>query len=316
MNPFTEILKRRAREMGLTDIGIARAEPLQQESVRLAEWLSRGYHGTMKWMERNAGKRIDPRDILPGAKSMVVAALNYYSDVHHSDDPRTAKISRYAWGDDYHDVLSAKLEALLRFVEKENPGCHGKIYVDTGPVMEKVWAQRAGIGWEGKHTNVITQDHGSWVFLGVIIVDIELEYDPPATDHCGSCTLCIEACPTQAIVEPYVLDARRCISYLTIEHRGAIDPELGEHFERWVYGCDICQDVCPWNVRFSRPTECSEFEPRDGNTAPDIGSLASMSQQEFSTRFRKSPIKRTKWEGIVRNANVLLSSDISMKEEK
>ena len=312
MKNFSEEIKRKAQELGFSKIGIARAERLEEESERLTEWLARGYHGTMEWMSQNAEKRSDPGNILPGARSMIVVALNYYANVRHSDDERTGKISRYAWGDDYHEVLTSKLHQLLEFIKIKEPLAEGKVYVDTGPVLEKVWAQRAGIGWEGKHTNVITKEYGSWVFLGEIILNLELEYDSPATDHCGSCTLCIEACPTQAITEPYVLDSTLCISYLTIEHRGAIAEELGEKFDRWVYGCDICQDVCPWNQKFARPTLIKEFYPREYNIAPDIQTLSEISQEEFSEKYRKSPMKRTKQNGIVRNAKVLLASHESV----
>jgi epoxyqueuosine reductase len=314
VNQLPGKIKAQAVSLGLTKVGIARAERLEPESGRLTGWLERGFQGTMAWMSRNADKRSDPRLILPGAKSVIVVALNYYTDVRHSDDERTAKISRYAWGDDYHEVLQSKLNRLLEFVKKEAPGCSGKVYVDTGPVMEKAWAQRAGIGWQGKHTNLITQEHGSWVFLGEIIVDIDLTPDEPATDHCGSCTLCLEACPTQALVEPYVLDSTRCISYLTIEHRGAIAERLGEKFDRWVYGCDICQDVCPWNIRFSQPTSLQEFFPREHNIAPRIRELTELTQEDFNSKYKKSPMRRTKLSGIVRNAKILFTTIFETKE--
>ena len=253
---LTETIKQRAYDLGFCKVGIARADRLSQESGRLNDWLRRGYHGTMRWMESKLEKRADPRNILPGAKSVLSVALNYYTDARHADDASIGKVSRYAWGDDYHDVLTQLLDKLLEQIRTIEPSAVGIAYVDTGPVMDKVWAQRAGIGWEGKHTNVITQEYGSWVFLGEIILNLELAYDEPATDHCGSCTLCIEACPTQAIVEPYVLDSNRCISYLTIEHRGEIPPEFSAQFEGWIYGCDICQDVCPWNRRPRRGAGC------------------------------------------------------------
>ncbi len=306
MPSLAEYIKTEAYRLGFCAVGIARADRLTHEAIRLHDWLERGYQGTMGWMERNSAKRTDPAEVLPGAKSIVSVALNYYTDVAHSADPNSGKISRYAWGDDYHEVLSEKLEVLLDRILTREPGVIGKFYVDTGPMLEKVWAQRAGIGWEGKHTNVITQDHGSWVFLGEIILNVELDYDRPAADHCGSCTLCIEACPTQAIVEPYVLDSNLCISYLTIEHRGAIADELGERFDRWIYGCDVCQDVCPWNHKFATPTNLGQFAPRPYTAAPRISEMTHMSQEEFSTRFKKSPIKRTKLAGLKRNAEAVL----------
>lgn len=307
MPSFTQEIKTKALELGFCEVGIARAESLNAESTHLAEWLVRGYHGTMEWMARNFEKRIDPGTVLPNAKSVVSVALNYYTGVEHSKDAEVGKISRYAWGDDYHDVMKGKLEEVLHFIVVKKPKAKGKVYVDTGPVLDKVWAQRAGIGWEGKHTNVITQKYGSWVFLGEIIVDVELEYDSPATDHCGSCTLCIEACPTNAIVEPYVLDSNLCISYLTIEHRGEIREELAGRFDNWIYGCDICQDVCPWNKKFAKPTSIEEFYPREHNVAPILQQVVEMQPEEFSRQFRKSPIKRTKHSGLMRNVKAVMN---------
>lgn len=305
---ITESIKSEARRLGFQKVGIAGAEELAGESGRLAEWLDRGYHGTMDWMEKNREKRVDPEKVLPGVKSVLVAGMNYYTDIPHSSANGAGKISRYAWGDDYHTVLGERLRKLLDYSLALVPGSGGRTYVDTGPVMEKAWAQRAGIGWQGKHTNIITGDLGSWIFLGVMLLDIELETDRPATDHCGSCTLCIEACPTEAIVRPYVLDSNRCISYLTIEHRGEIAAELGEKFDRWIYGCDICQDVCPWNEKFSRGSGEAGFAPREHAVAPDLETVAGMSPAEFNVQYRKSPIKRTKHAGMVRNALVALNS--------
>jgi epoxyqueuosine reductase len=307
MKELTRQIKNKALELGFSKIGIAKAEPLVQEGKNLREWLNKGYHGTMQWMEKKFEKRTDPTVILPGAKSIISVAMNYYAEVQHSQDGSVGKISRYAWGDDYHEIVSGRLNQLLSYIMKIKPGIIGKVYVDTGPMMDKVWAQRAGIGWEGKHTNVITQEYGSWVFLGEIILNLELEYDTPATDHCGSCTLCIEACPTQAITDPYVVDARLCISYLTIEHRGEIAEKLGEKFDRWVYGCDICQDVCPWNEKFSIITPVEEFHPRSYNVAPQLTELTHFTQEEFSSRFKQSPIKRAKLSGLRRNAGINLS---------
>lgn len=302
---LTKEIKLKALELGFSKVGIARAERLDEESRHLQEWLNRGCHGTMEWMSRNVEKRSDPRTIVPNAQSVVCVAMNYYVGVEHSSDSETGKISRYAWGDDYHEVMENRLEKLLEFIKGKSSKALGKVYVDTGPVMDKVWAQRAGIGWEGKHTNVITQEFGSWVFLGEIILNLELEYDSPATDHCGSCTLCIEACPTQAIVEPYVVDSNRCISYLTIEHRGEIVVELGEKFDRWIYGCDICQDVCPWNLKFAAPTTLREFHPREYNVAPNLPEWSEMTQEEFNRKFKGSPIKRTKHSGLQRNVKAV-----------
>jgi epoxyqueuosine reductase len=234
--------------------------------------------------------------------------MNYYTPTQHSDSAGVGKISRYAWGDDYHDIVTEKLKALRSWMQREFPGVEGRYYVDTGPMMDKVWAKRAGIGWIGKHTNVITQDIGSWVFLGGLITTLELEYDSPATDHCGTCSLCIEACPTNAIVEPYVLDSNKCISYLTIEHRGEIDPALHEKFENWIYGCDICQDMCPWNQKFSVVTNEAGFAPRERNVAPKRDEWKEMTQADFTRQFKGSAMKRTKLSGLKRNVRSILSA--------
>jgi epoxyqueuosine reductase len=304
---FTKLIRQKALELGFSSVGVARASVLQEEGPHLTEWFQRGFHASMQWMEKNADKRIDINKVLPDVKSVVCVALNYYADVKHSDEPGTGKISRYAWGDDYHIVMTDRLEKLLEEIQSLRPGIHGKVYVDTGPIMDKAWASRAGLGWQGKHTNLITKEFGSWVFLGEILLDIELEYDEPMADACGTCTACIDACPTQAIVEPYVLDSTKCISYLTIEHRGEISKQLSEHFEGWIYGCDICQDVCPWN-RFQKQTREEVFLPRELNKAPDLSDAANLTQEEFTVRYKKSPIKRTKREGLARNAKAVLAN--------
>lgn len=305
----TQRIKAKVLDLGFTHVGIADADRLDKEGTHLQEWLSRGYQGTMAWMARNIEKRIDPSNILPGAKSVICVAMNYYTPTRHSSDSHRGRISRYAWGDDYHDVVGEKLKLLWAWMQQEFPGIDGRYYVDTGPVMDKVWAQRSGIGWIAKHTNVITPDMGSWVFLGELITTLELESDAPATDHCGDCTLCIEACPTNAIVEPYVVDANRCLSYLTIEHRGEIEGEVTDHFENWIYGCDICQDVCPWNQKFASETDEKRFNPREWNVVPLLEEWEKMSQEEFSEKFRWSPIKRTKREGLVRNVRIVLEAE-------
>jgi epoxyqueuosine reductase len=258
----------------------------------------------MEWMQNNLEKRVDPRQILPNAHSVVSLALNYYTPTGHSENPESGKISRYAWGDDYHIVMTSRIQQLVDCIKSEKPDVDARFYVDTGPVLDKAWAARAGVGWLGKHTNVITKEYGSWVFLGEIILDLELVYDEPMADFCGTCTACIEACPTGAIVEPYVLDSTKCISYLTIEHKGPILDDLKPAFDNWVYGCDICQDVCPWN-RFQQPTKEGAFFPRSENVEPRLEDLESISAEEFTRRFKKSPIKRTKREGIVRNAKAV-----------
>jgi epoxyqueuosine reductase len=308
MESLSDRIRSKAIELGFCKVGIARAVALEEEGRLLREWLSQGYHGTMEWMARNVEQRVDPKKVLRNAKSVVVVAMNYYTEAHHSEDPDTGKISRYAWGDDYHEIMVPRLEKLLQSVKQEVPGVRGKVYVDTGPVMDKVWAARAGIGWEGKHTNVIAREVGSWIFLGEIILDIGLEYNEPAADYCGTCTRCIDACPTHAIVEAYVLNSNLCISYLTIEHRGDIPDALSSQSENWIYGCDICQDVCPWNQKFSEPTSEVAFEPRDCNLSPKLNELAEMSEEKFRRQFRRSPIKRTKYSGLMRNVSAVVKN--------
>ena len=305
MISLTDRIKSRAIELGFCRVGIARATGLDEEGKLLREWLSRNYHGSMDWMARNSEKRVDPRKLLPNAQSVVAVAMNYYTEEEQSSESDVGKISRYAWGDDYHDIMTPRLEKLLEYVKHEVPTGSGKVYVDTGPVMDKVWAARAGIGWEGKHTNVISREFGSWIFLGEVILDIGLEYDEPAVDYCGTCTRCIDACPTQAIVEPYVLDSNLCISYLTIEHKGEIPATLASKFGNWIYGCDICQDVCPWNQKFSNPTAEVAFSPRDGNLSPQLSELAEMTEDRFREHFQGSPVKRTKHAGLLRNINAV-----------
>src|SRR6185436_14293573 len=263
---LTGRIRERALALGFEKVGIVPAVSLDQAGDRLKTWLARGYHGNMSWMARDPEQRSDPRKLFPAAKSVVVVAKNYYTPAEHCNDPATGKISRYAWGDDYHDVVGEKLRSLLAWLRQESPGVEGKVCVDIQPMMDKAWAERAGLGWIGKHTNLITTDYGSWVFIGELLLNLELEYDlATVEDHCGTCTLCIDACPTQAITEPYVVDSNKCISYATIELR---DPEIpsgvASSLEGWLYGCDICQDVCPWN-RFAQESHESRFKPRDQN---------------------------------------------------
>jgi epoxyqueuosine reductase len=303
----SEEVKTKARELGFSKVGVVAATALTEEGARLREWLAQGSHGEMGYMARDPEQRADPRLLLPAAKSVVCVALNYYRPEKHSETPDTGKISRYAWGDDYHDVLRDKLKLLLEWVCERAPEVEGKICVDSSPMMDKAWAVRAGIGWLGKHTNVITREFGSWVFLGELLLSIELDYDSfIEADHCGKCTACLDACPTAAIIAPYRLDATRCISYGTIELRSEELPEpIRSNSGGWVFGCDICQDVCPWS-RFSKPTAEGRFTPRPGIVAPDLQSLAEMSQEDFSARFRRNPVKRAKVTGLRRNARTLL----------
>lgn len=299
-----ELIRREAVRLGFDLVGFARADRTEPEGPRLSEWLSKRYNASMAWMERTEGKRRDPALVLPGVRTIVSLGVNYYTPHGHSNEPGTGKISRYAWGDDYHHPIAAGLDKLLEKVTSADPSVSGKVYSDTGPVLEKAWAQRAGLGWQGKHTNLISREFGSWLFLGEILLTADIEPDLPETDQCGQCTLCIEACPTQAIVEPYVLDAGRCISYLTIEHRGEIDLSLAEDFEGWLYGCDVCQDVCPWNAR-PVPSTWEDFLPRPGNVDRDLEGVLAMNASEFSETFRKSPVKRAGHAGLRRNARIL-----------
>jgi epoxyqueuosine reductase len=304
---LSERIRTRARAEGFDYVGIVPAVALDSERERLEEWLSRGFQGEMRWMERDPNKRTDPRLLLPSARSVVVVALNYYTPHRHTDEPLTGKISRYSWGDDYHDVVGGKLKSLLAWIKEQWPEAEGKPCVDIQPMMDKAWAVRAGLGWIGKHSNLITRERGSWVFLGELLLNLELDYDTERMeDHCGSCTLCIEACPTNAIAEPYVVDSNKCISYATIELRAPEIPDtVAANLEGWLYGCDICQDVCPWN-RFEQPTTEERFEPRAGNVNASLSEILELTPDAYSERFRRSAMKRAKLTGLQRNANALV----------
>ena len=304
----SDAIKERARAEGFNKVGIVSAASLVEEERRLKEWLARGYHGAMSWMARDVEKRVSPREIFPDARSVVVVALNYYTPHQHENNPATGKVSRYAWGDDYHDVVNAKLRAVLAWIKEQDPQADGKVCVDIQPMLDKAWAVRAGLGWIGKHSNVITPEFGSWVFIGELILNLELEYDVERIeDHCGTCTLCIDACPTAAITEPYVVDSNKCISYATIELRA---PELPSSVEQnlsgWMYGCDICQDVCPWN-RFEQVTGEARFAPREGNVNAELREIVELDHETYVERFRGSAMKRAKLSGLQRNARALLS---------
>jgi epoxyqueuosine reductase len=313
----SEQIKQQARALGFNKAGIVAATALTAEGARLQQWLARGFYGEMGYMARDPAQRSDPRLLLPSAKSVVCVALNYFQPDKHSDDPAAGKISRYAWGDDYHDVLRDKLKTLLAWIQERAPEVEGKICVDSSPMMDKAWAVRAGIGWLGKHSNVITKEFGSWIFLGELLLSVELDYDSSIEpDHCGKCTACLDACPTGAIIAPYQVDGTRCISYGTIELRTEELPEpIQSNLQNWVFGCDICQDVCPWS-RFSKDTQEERFAPRAGVIAPLLRELAELSQEEFSARFRKSPVKRAKVAGLRRNARAALHSSAPNDEER
>jgi epoxyqueuosine reductase len=306
---LSQLIKQRALAEGFEKVGIVPAAPLDEERNQLKAWLGRGFHGQMAWMAREPDRRTDPRRFFPGSRSVVVVAKNYYTPAKHSDDSATGKVSRYAWGDDYHEVVSAKLRSLLSWIKQTIPSAEGKVCVDIQPMMDKAWAVRAGLGWLGKHTNVITTEYGSWVFIGELLLNLDLEYDNDTSeDHCGSCTLCIEACPTAAITEPYVVDSNKCISYATIELRELqIPQQIAENLEGWLYGCDICQDVCPWN-RFQQMTDEPRFQPREENVNTVLAEVLEMTPESYADRYRQSAMKRAKLYGLQRNAHTLLQN--------
>jgi len=308
---LTRKIKVKASELGFDSVGVAPASAIPED--RLRTWLRSGYHGKMDYMSRQAEKRLDPDKVLPGVRSVLCVLLDYYHayDLPY-DQPSLGVISRYASGEEYHQLIQGKLRQLLSSIQSLLPQVQARLYVDTGPVMDKYWAAQAGLGWLGKHTNLLDRDRGSWFFLGEILLDVELEYDQPSLDFCGSCTRCIDACPTDAIVEPYVLDARRCISYLTIELRNDIPNEFREPMSNLVFGCDICQDVCPWN-RSAPDSSVAEFKPRELSRQPELKQLAQITPEQFPKRFRDSPIKRAKWRGLMRNVAVAMGNSMDPK---
>ena len=301
-------IKQEARALGFDAVGIARvaapASPRQHRLLaRLTQWLERGFHGTMAWMGRTPEKRADPRQILPECRSIISVGVNYLTEHRADERPGYGRIARYAWGKDYHKVIGDRLKQLDHRIRSMAPEAETRSYIDTGPIMEKAWAEQAGLGWIGKHSNLVSTEYGSWLLLGEILTTLDLEPDEPASDLCGSCTLCIQACPTKAIVEPYIVDATRCISYLTIELRGgqtAIPDELQTRLGNKIFGCDDCLDVCPFNLR-AEPTREPAFQPTALTLAPGLDTLAHMDESTFATVFRQSPIRRAKYAGLLRN---------------
>ena len=293
-----------AGDLGFELIGFSKSETLEKETQKLEEWLKRNYQGGMAYMERNIDKRNDVKNILPEAKSVISLGLNYYTDENYENKKGAGKISRYAWGKDYHLIIWEKLDKLVALLKNIDPNFDAKTYVDTGPVMDKAWAVKSGIGWMGKHTNVINKEYGSWFFIATVITNYEFEYNKPIADFCGTCTACIDACPTNAIVDEYVVDANRCISYLTIENKGEISKEFSGKFDNWIFGCDICQDVCPWNDKFSKLTNEKDFYPK-GNKEISFEEIDKMTNEEFKEIFAESPILRTKLKGLKRNSEFL-----------
>ncbi|WP_159788754.1 tRNA epoxyqueuosine(34) reductase QueG [Sodalinema gerasimenkoae] len=303
MSPFSQAPSRsqilqEALNLGFHRVGIAAvtAEPDQAEVeavTHLQRWLNQGHQADMAWMANP--KRQDIRQVLPDVRSVIAVAVNYYTEHSQPEEEDGARISRYAWGRDYHKVLHRRLKQLCRWLENCDPEIQAKYYADTGPVQDKFWAQQAGIGWIAKNGNVITREYGSWVFLGEVVTNLPLEGDRPHTDHCGTCTRCIEACPTAAIVRPAVVDANRCLAYHTIENRSDRLPEdIAKNLNGWVAGCDICQEVCPWNQRFAKPTDVEEFQPYPQNQNPKLSELAQLSEDDWDQRFRASALRRIK----------------------
>ncbi len=303
---FTARVEAESRRLGFSLMGVADAGFLPWKQ-HFETWLQCGMYGEMEYLARRAGPRIDPSLVLNDIRSILILAMNYYVDSAGPGDRLRGKISRYAQGEDYHRVMLDRLQGLLSFITRERPGAHGICYADTGPVMEKVWGAHSGLGWMGKHSNLIAKGMGSWFFIGVILLDIKLTGESRHRDHCGTCLRCIEACPTGAIVAPYVVDARLCVSYLTIELRGAIPRHLRRLIGNRIFGCDDCQEACPWN-RFAATTAEPSFRPRAGNVIPKLASLVDITSAEFLDRYRNSPIRRAKRDGLVRNVVVALGN--------
>lgn len=297
-------IKQRAAELGFSSCGISRAEELTEEARYLESWLNQDKHGKMNYMLNHFDKRIDPTKLVEGARSVISLSFNYYTDRKQSD-PDAPQIAMYALGQDYHTVVRDRLEQLLSYIRSEAGDVNGRCFVDSAPVLEKAWAQRSGIGWIGKNTNLLTKRQGSYFFLAEIILDLELEYDSPVKDYCGSCTRCIDACPTQAIYEPYKLDASKCISYFTIELKDQILPEeYRGKFDNWMYGCDVCQQVCPINSQ-AEPHHTPEFEPLPELLDMTKSDWAALTEDTFKKLFKHSAVKRTKYSGLKRNIEFL-----------
>lgn len=298
----TDLIKTEAKRLGFLSCGISKAGFLEEEAPRLEKWLKKNSHGKMQYMENHFDKRLDPTKLVEDSKSVISLLLNYYPS--HEQITDSYKLSKYAYGMDYHVVIKEKLKSLLEFIQEEIGEVHGRAFVDSAPVLDKAWAAKSGLGWIGKHSNLLTQQVGSFYFIAELIVDLELEYDLPTTDHCGTCTACIDACPTQAITEPYVVDGSKCISYFTIELKENIPIEFKGKMDDWMFGCDVCQDVCPWN-RFSKPHNEPLFNPH-----PELLSLTKkdwedITEDVFKKVFKDSAVKRTKFSGLTRNINFL-----------
>ena len=298
---LSEQIKKSAKALSFSHIGISQAKTYKEDYANLNNWIDNGYHASMDWIKNRLIERSNILEYYPDAKSVIIVAQNYYTG-NVSSNKNIGKISNYAWGNDYHLVIKKKLYDLLGEIKQYDSDIDGIVCVDTSPIMEKAWAQRVGIGWIGKHTNLITKDIGSWIFLGAIIINKVLNYDKFFTeDLCGTCTACIDDCPTGAIVAPYQLDSNKCISYLTIEHRGELPDKYKNNLDGWIYGCDICQETCPWNKKFAEITNEDEFKPRDGVKDKSLVEWSNLSEAEYKKIFKKSAIKRTKYSGLKRN---------------
>ncbi len=299
----TQLIKTEAKRLGFLSCGMSKAEFLEEEAPRLEAWLNDNMHGEMRYMENHFDKRLDPTKLVEGSKSVISLLLNYFPSETQTDS-ETPKISKYAYGIDYHFVIKDKLKQLLQFIQEEIGEVHGRAFVDSAPVLDKAWAAKSGLGWMGKHSNLLTKQLGSFYFVAELIVDLDLEYDTPVTDHCGSCTACIDACPTEAIVRPYVVDGSKCISYFTIELKNSIPTEFKGKLDNWMFGCDVCQDVCPWN-RFSKPHNEPLFDPHPDLLTMSKKDWEEITEEVFSTIFERSAIKRTKFAGLKRNIDFL-----------
>jgi epoxyqueuosine reductase len=298
---YTQLIKNKAKALGFEYCGVSKAEFLEEEAPRLENWLNKQMHGEMAYMANHFDKRLNPQLLVDGAKSVVSLSLNYFPEKEIIAD---VKISKYAYGIDYHLVIKEKLKALLNHITEEIGEVHGRVFVDSAPVMDKAWAKKSGLGWMGKNTNLINKKSGSFFFLAELILDLELEYDGAIKDYCGTCTRCIDACPTDAITEPYIVDGSKCISYFTIELKEQIPLGVKGKFENWAFGCDICQDVCPWN-KFSKPHQTEAFNPKPELIGMTTKDWVEITEEVFKTVFKDSAIKRTKLEGIKRNISFL-----------
>lgn len=311
----TQLIKSEATRLGFYQCGISKADFLEKEAPLLEQWLKDNRHGQMKYMENYFDKRLDPRLLVPGAKSVVSLLLNYFPaspPTPPQGERGEVKISKYAYGKDYHFVIKEKLKELLEFIRVKIGDVNGRVFVDSAPVMDKAWAKKSGLGWQGKNSNLINKQQGSFFFIAELIIDLELEYDAPVTDHCGTCTRCIDACPTDAIVQPYVVDGSKCISYFTIELKENTPPELKNKFQDWAFGCDICQDVCPWN-RFSKPHNEHHFKPNAEAMNLNRKDWEEMTEEVFRKLFKDSPLKRAGFEKM--KDNLSLTPDPSPKGE-